>query len=214
MSADFFDNVLWTGQALVCLDGLDEIPTAGARAKVIEQIECLEETYPRSRYLVTARANAYSPTLDPDTWVHYTLLPWCTYTAPELASIGMNEKRAQKAGISYTVWTEAFSDNDRALAEAEPGGKIKMLLDKKERPIGVQILGLHAGEVLNQWIAAMNGKVKLSTLAAAVYPYPTISEINKRVSGNVLAKKLFSDKVKKGLKLLFNLKGRASCDDV
>jgi len=142
----------------------------------------------------------------------YTLLPWCTYTEPELASIGMNEKRAQQAGISYTVWTEAFKDNDRALAEAAPAGKIKMLLDEKERPIGVQILGLHAGEVVNHWIAAMCGRVKLSTLAAAVHPYPTLAEINKRVAGTVLAKKLFSDKVTKGLKLLFHLKGRAGCD--
>jgi len=55
----------------------------------------------------------------------YTWLPWCTYTAPELASIGFNEKRAKAAGISYTVWIEEFRDNDRAQAESETAGKIK-----------------------------------------------------------------------------------------
>jgi len=131
----------------------------------------------------------------------YTFLPWCTYTDPEFASIGMNEKSAREAGIEYTVWTEAFKDNDRSLAEGEKIGKIKMILNEKEKPIGVQILGPHAGELINEWVAALNGKVKLSALAAAVHPYPTLGEINKRVTGSFFSPKIFSDKVKKGLKL-------------
>jgi pyruvate/2-oxoglutarate dehydrogenase complex dihydrolipoamide dehydrogenase (E3) component len=139
----------------------------------------------------------------------YTHMPWCTYTDPELASIGMNEKTAQAAGIDYRVWSEPFGSNDRSRAEGQTRGQVKMLLDTKEKPLGVQILGPHAGELLNEWVAIFNGKVKLSTLAAAVHPYPTIGEINKRVAGNVFAPKIFSEKVKKGLKLFFNLKGRA-----
>ncbi len=141
--------------------------------------------------------------------VNYTWLPWCTYTDPELASIGMNEKRAKETGIGYTVWTEAFKANDRSLAEGERAGKIKMLLDEKENPIGVQILGPHAGELLNEWVSVLNGKVKLSTLASAVHPYPTLGEINKKVVGSYFSPKIFSDRVKKGLKLFFQLKGRA-----
>ena len=139
----------------------------------------------------------------------YTYLPWCTYTGPELASIGLNEKGAAGKGIKYSVWTEEFKNNDRSLAEGEEVGKIKMLLDEKEKPIGVQILGPHAGELLNEWVAILNGKVKLSTLAGAVHPYPTLGEINKRVAGSFLSGKIFSDTVKKGLKLFFNFKGRA-----
>lgn len=139
----------------------------------------------------------------------YTNLPWCTYTDPELASIGMNEKRAKKAGIEYAVWTEEFRANDRSLAEGEEIGKVKLLLDAKEKPIGIQILGPHAGELLNEWVAVLNGKVKLSALAGAVHPYPTLGEINKRVVGNYFSGKIFSDKVKKALKFFFNLKGRA-----
>jgi pyruvate/2-oxoglutarate dehydrogenase complex dihydrolipoamide dehydrogenase (E3) component len=143
----------------------------------------------------------------------YTFLPWCTYTDPELASIGMNEKMAKAAGIAYSVWTEEFKDNDRSLAEGEKRGKIKMLLDEKEKPIGIQILGPRAGDLLSEWVAVINGKVKLSALASAVHPYPTLGEINKKVAGTFLSEKLFSDKVKKGLKFFFHLKGRACGPD-
>jgi len=139
----------------------------------------------------------------------YTYLPWCTYTDPELASIGMNEKRATAAGISYSVWTEVFRTNDRSLAEGEEAGKIKLLLDENERPIGIQILGPHAGELISEWVAVMNGKVKLSTIASGVHPYPTLGEINKKVVGTFFSGKIFSEKVKWALKFFFTLKGRA-----
>ncbi len=139
----------------------------------------------------------------------YTNFPWCTYTDPELASIGMNEKRAAAAGIHYSVWAEEFKGNDRGLAEGEKTGKIKLLLNEHEKPIGIQILGPHAGELVGEWVAIMNGKVKLSTIASAVHPYPTLGEINKKVVGNFFSSKIFSEKVKKALKFFFNLKGRA-----
>ena len=139
----------------------------------------------------------------------YTYLPWCTFTDPPLGSIGMNESMATAAGIDYAVWMEDFKDNDRSLAEGEKTGRIKMILDASEKPIGVQILGPHAGDLLGEWVAVLNGKVKLSTLAAAVHPYPTIGEINKKVAGTYFAPKIFSDKVKKTLKFFFHLKGRA-----
>ncbi|NIO05669.1 MAG: FAD-dependent oxidoreductase [Proteobacteria bacterium] len=141
--------------------------------------------------------------------VDYTFLPWCTYTDPELASVGMNEKAAKAAGVEYSVWREEFKDNDRSLAEGERVGKIKMLLDEKEKPIGIQILGPRAGDLVAEWVAVVNGKVKLSTLAAAVHPYPTLGEINKKVAGTFLSEKIFSEKVRKGLKFFFHLRGRA-----
>ena len=121
----------------------------------------------------------------------------------------LNEKSAREAGIDYKVWTEEFRDNDRSLAEGETVGKIKMILDEKEKPIGIQILGPHAEDLLNEWVAILNGKVKLSTMASAVHPYPTIGEINKRVVGSYFSPKIFSEKVQKGLKFFFHLKGRA-----
>jgi len=142
---------------------------------------------------------------------NYTLLPWCTYTDPELASIGMNEKRAKEAGIEYKVYTEDFRGNDRSLAEEEHVGRIKLLLDAHEKPIGVQILGPQAGELLSEWVAALSGKVKPLTLVGAIHPYPTLGEINKKVLSNMISEKVYSDKIKKGLKFFFHLKGRASC---
>ncbi len=141
--------------------------------------------------------------------VDYTFLPWCTYTDPELANIGMNEKAAKAANLKYSVWTEEFKANDRSLAEGEPVGKIKMILDEKEKPIGIQIFGPQAGELINEWVAALNGGMKLSTLASSVHPYPTLGEINKHVAGKFLSTKVFSEKVLKGLHFLFRLKGRA-----
>ncbi|MBA3015293.1 MAG: FAD-dependent oxidoreductase [Proteobacteria bacterium] len=139
----------------------------------------------------------------------YTYVPWCTYTHPELASIGMNEKRAQAAGIDYSVWSEEFSSNDRGLAEGDGVGRIKLLLDHREKPLGVQILGPHAGDLLSEWVAIMNGGVGLSRIASAIHPYPTLGEINKKVVGSVYAKKIFSDTVRKGLTFFFSFKGRA-----
>jgi pyruvate/2-oxoglutarate dehydrogenase complex dihydrolipoamide dehydrogenase (E3) component len=139
----------------------------------------------------------------------YTNMPWCTYTDPELASIGMNEKTAAAAGISYTVWSEEFRTNDRSLAEGEETGRIKLLLDEREKPIGIQILGPSAGELIGEWVAVMNGHMKLSAIASAVHPYPTLGEINKKVVGSIFSGKIFSDKVKKALKFFFSLKGRA-----
>jgi len=140
---------------------------------------------------------------------NYTYLPWCTYTDPELASIGMNEKSAKAAGIDYSVWKEEFRSNDRSLAEGEETGMVKLLLDGKAKPVGIQILGPQAGELISEWVAVMNGGVKLSKLASAVHTYPTLAEINKRVVGNYFSGKIFSEKVKKTLKFFFHFKGRA-----
>jgi pyruvate/2-oxoglutarate dehydrogenase complex dihydrolipoamide dehydrogenase (E3) component len=139
----------------------------------------------------------------------YGKIGWCTYTDPEVASIGYNEKRARKEGLEYRIIEERFAENDRALAEGEAIGKIKILLDGKDRLLGCQIIGAHAGELIHEWIVAQNGVVKLSTMAGTVHVYPTLSEISKRAAGRVFADKLFSDRTKSILRFLFNLKGRA-----
>jgi len=140
---------------------------------------------------------------------NYTQVPWCTYTHPELASIGMNEKSARKAGVDYTVFSEEFKGNDRALAEGESFGRIKLLLDSKGKPLGIQILGPQAGNLLSEWVAIMSGGVGLSKIASAIHPYPTLGEINKKVVGSVFAPKIFSETMRKGLKFFFSFKGRA-----
>lgn len=144
---------------------------------------------------------------------NYSFMPWCTYTHPELACMGMNEKAAMEAGLDYSVWTEKFSNNDRSLTDGNHTGRIKLILNKNEKPVGVQIFGPRAGDLLCEWVAALNGGVKLLSLASAVYPYPTLGEINKMVVGNLMSKKIFSERMKKGLKFFFGFKGRACFPD-
>jgi pyruvate/2-oxoglutarate dehydrogenase complex dihydrolipoamide dehydrogenase (E3) component len=143
----------------------------------------------------------------------YTWLPWCTYTEPGLAHIGLNEAMAQKAGLEpgkdYRVITERFADNDKARAEAETGGMLKLLLGANGKPLGVQIVGHGAGELLGEWAAILGGKVSLTTLAGITHPYPTRSEMAKAVAGRIVAEKLFSPVVQKALHYVFGLKGRA-----
>ncbi len=139
----------------------------------------------------------------------YTWMPRAIYTDPELAVMGKTEAQLRAESKEYAVWTESFEDNDRSLAEGYSIGKIKLLLDKNERVLGVQILGPRAGELLGEWVAVLNGDIRLSTLASAVHPYPTLAEINKRVAADVMAPKIFGGLLKKGVKLIFNYKGRA-----
>ncbi len=139
----------------------------------------------------------------------YAKVPWCTYTDPEVASVGLNEKRARAEGVEYRVLEEGFADNDRALAEGEPLGKIKVLISPRGKLLGCQILGAHAGELIHEWIAAVAGGVKLSTLAGAIHVYPTLAEISKRAAGAYFAETLFGDRTRGVLRFLFQLKGRA-----
>lgn len=139
----------------------------------------------------------------------YSKIGWCTYTDPEIASIGYNEKRAKEKGIKYRVWEEQYAENDRAQAEGTTKGKIKLLVSPAGKLLGCQIIGVHAGDLIHEWVIALNGGIKLSTIAAAVHIYPTISEVSKRVAGKIFAEKIFSDHTKSILKFIFSLKGRA-----
>ena len=137
----------------------------------------------------------------------YTKVPWCTYLDPEVASVGYNERWARKEGVPYSVQKEEFKDNDRALAEGEPGGFIKILINRRGVPVGAQIVGYHAGDLIHEWVAAINGRVSLSTLAQAIHAYPTMAEISKTASGNYLAPRIFNDSMRKTLKIFFGLQG-------
>lgn len=139
----------------------------------------------------------------------YTKVPWCTYTDPEVASIGLNEKRAIASGVEYRVLESHFREVDRALAEGETDGKIKVLISPSGTLLGCQIAGHHAGELIHEWVAAINGGVKLSTMAGAIHAYPTLAEISKKAAGAYYSEKLFGHTTKKILRFLFDLKGRA-----
>ena len=137
----------------------------------------------------------------------YRLLPRCVYTEPELAVVGMSETGAARAGITVDVLTEPFSGNDRARAENEAGGLVKIVLGRRGRPLGVGIVGPGAGELVAEWVAALGGGVGLGTLAGAVHPYPTLAETSKRAAGRRLEAKLFSRLTRRALRLLYGYRG-------
>lgn len=131
-----------------------------------------------------------------------TYLPSVTYTDPELAQIGFTEQQCQAKEIPYTLIQSEFVDNDRAVAEGETEGMLKVLINDKGHVLGVTLLGSHAGELLLPWIQLMREKRSLRSMTDAIFPYPTLGEISKRVAGQYYTPKLFSSSAKRIIKFL------------
>lgn len=109
------------------------------------------------------------------------IIPWATFTDPELANIGLTEAQArEKFGDTISVLKWEYAENDRARAERKTDGLIKIVADKKGRLIGVAIAGTGAGEMINMWALAITNNMKLSNVRGYIPPYPTMSEIGKR----------------------------------
>lgn len=145
--------------------------------------------------------------------MNYSSIPWVTYTEPELASAGLNEMRAKEAGIEYSVVSAEMTDSDRARAEGETAGKMKILYNRKKQVLGVQIAGPHAGEMLMPGVMACSEKWKLGKFLKYVYPYPTVSEMYKIAAGRVLGPALFNDRVRKILRIIFRYRGTGPVKD-
>ncbi|MEE8153759.1 MAG: FAD-dependent oxidoreductase, partial [Phycisphaerales bacterium] len=143
--------------------------------------------------------------------VSYRAFGWCTYTEPELASVGLNEKRARQDGIDYSVAEAEFADNDRALCESSTAGKIKVLYQGgwRKKIVGAQIVGPHAGELIHEYVLAISRGMTIGRLAGPTHIYPTLSEINRRVAIDHLAESFFSDRTRRILRLLFRYRGAA-----
>jgi pyruvate/2-oxoglutarate dehydrogenase complex dihydrolipoamide dehydrogenase (E3) component len=114
----------------------------------------------------------------------YRVLPRVTYTDPEVASVGLTEADAAAQGIAFEVTRYDLDDLDRAIAESETAGFVKVLTPPgQETILGVTIVASHAGEMIAQFILAMRHNMKLGALASAIMPYPTWSEANKYAVG-------------------------------
>jgi pyruvate/2-oxoglutarate dehydrogenase complex dihydrolipoamide dehydrogenase (E3) component len=121
----------------------------------------------------------------------YRVVPWVTYTDPELARVGLSEQQAREKGIEPTVLRFPFKDIDRALAEVEPHGLTKFITHKG-RILGATILGPHAGELIHEIVLAMQSGVKISDISAAIHAYPTLAQVHRRTVNTLYGKKLFS----------------------
>jgi pyruvate/2-oxoglutarate dehydrogenase complex dihydrolipoamide dehydrogenase (E3) component len=123
--------------------------------------------------------------------IDYKALPWVTYTDPELAHVGLTEAAARAAGHDAKILTWSFAANDRAQAERATEGLAKIVLDRKGRVLGATILGPHAGELIAPWALAIASGLGIGSVASAVLPYPTLSEVSKRAAGSHYTPKLF-----------------------
>ena len=104
-------------------------------------------------------------------------IPWCTYTDPEVAHVGLNEAGAQKQGIEVTTFVKPLSEVDRAIVDGEEEGFVKIHVKKgTDKILGATIVARHAGEMISEVTCAMVGNIGLGTLAAVIHPYPTQAE--------------------------------------
>lgn len=124
--------------------------------------------------------------------VNYAAVPWVTYTHPELAHVGMTTKEANEKNIKIKNTDYPFAGNDRAQTEHDTVGKIKVMTDAHAKVLGVTILGPHAGELIVPWINLIQHKQSIRMMTDMIIPYPTLSEISKRVAGEYYSAKLFS----------------------
>ncbi|WP_067582341.1 FAD-dependent oxidoreductase [Endozoicomonas ascidiicola] len=116
--------------------------------------------------------------------VDYSVIPWCTFTDPEVARVGLNEQEAQEQGIAYEVTKYGIDDLDRAIADEEARGFVKVLtVPGKDKILGVTIVGYHAGELITEYISAMKHGLGMNKILGTIHIYPTLSEANKFAAG-------------------------------
>ena len=117
--------------------------------------------------------------------VDYSVIPWATFTDPEVARVGLNEIEAKDKNIPYEVTTYEIDDLDRAIADEEAHGLIKVLtVPGKDKILGVTIVGEHAGDLIAEYVSAMRNKIGLNKILGTIHIYPTLAEANKYVAGN------------------------------
>lgn len=134
--------------------------------------------------------------------VNYKAVPWVTFTDPEVAHVGLTYQDIPST--SKTLYWP-YKDSDRAQAERETEGLIKVSTTPKGHILGVSIIGANAGELILPWGLAIEKNLKIRALADAIVPYPTLSEINKKVAGSFYTPLLFSPFTRKLVRFLLKV---------
>jgi dihydrolipoamide dehydrogenase len=116
--------------------------------------------------------------------VDYSIVPWATFTDPEVARVGLNEKEAAAKGINFEVTRYDIDDLDRAIADSENHGFIKIITQSgKDKILGVTIVGHHASDLIAEYVLAMKNGLGLKKIMSTIHIYPTLAESNKYVAG-------------------------------
>ena len=114
----------------------------------------------------------------------YTVIPWATFTDPEVARVGLNEQDARRQGVRYEVTHYGLEELDRAITEGEARGVVKVLTAPgRDKILGATIVGEHAGELITEYISAMRQGFGMNKILSTIHIYPTLSEANKFAAG-------------------------------
>jgi len=117
--------------------------------------------------------------------VDYRVIPWATFTMPEVARVGLSESDAKEQNIDYDVTRYGIDDLDRAIADGEAHGFVKVITPKgKDKVLGVTIVGHHAGDLIAEYVLAMKYNLGLNKILGTIHLYPSLAESNKFVAGN------------------------------
>lgn len=130
------------------------------------------------------------------------LVPWVTFTDPELAHVGLTEGQARERHKTIRVLRWPYHENDRAQAERETDGHIKVITAKNGRILGATIVGAHAGELITTWTLALSRGLNIRAMTGIVVPYPTLSEIGKRAAITYFSPSLTNPKVRRLINFL------------
>jgi len=181
--------------------GLEDLDIPVTGTKTIETNEFLQTSYPNIyacgdvagpfQFTHTAAHQAWYAAVNSlfgdfkKFKVDYSVIPWATFTDPEVARVGINELEARERNIPYEVTTYEIDDLDRAIADEEAHGLIKVLtVPGKDKILGVTIVGEHAGDLIAEYVSALRNNIGLNKILGTIHIYPTLAEANKYVAGN------------------------------
>jgi len=133
-------------------------------------------------------------------------IPWCTFTDPELARVGLSEDEAKAQGVPYRVYTFPFHDIDRAQTDGTTEGSAKIITRPNGRLLGAALVGPRAGELIHEYVLAISRNMKAGDLSKVIHIYPTLAQINRRVADQRLKEGL-TPRAKKWIKRIFRLRG-------
>jgi pyruvate/2-oxoglutarate dehydrogenase complex dihydrolipoamide dehydrogenase (E3) component/uncharacterized membrane protein YdjX (TVP38/TMEM64 family) len=181
--------------------GLEELGIGITKARTVETNDYLETIYPN----IYACGDVAGPFQFTHTAAHqawfaavnalfgtfrkfradYSVIPWATFTEPEVARVGLSEIEAREKGIAHEVTRYGIDDLDRAIADEEAHGFVKVLtVPGKDKILGVTIVGEHAGDLIAEYVAAMKHGLGLNKILGTIHIYPTLAEANKYAAGN------------------------------
>ncbi len=180
--------------------GLEELGIPTTRARTVETNEYLQTLYPNIyaagdvagpfQFTHTAAHQAWyaavNALFDPlrKFKADYSVIPWSTFVDPEVARVGLNEQEAKEQGIPHEVTVYGLDDLDRAIADGEAHGFVKVLTAPgKDRILGATIVGEHAGDLLAEYVLAMRHGIGLNKILGTIHIYPTLAEANKYAAG-------------------------------